>query len=222
MAQSLADYVRQAISTVTGKVNQLQQQLAALKQQNELLGKIVAQQPRSITQEIDKIQGRRIFFNLTGRVAFTLADNGRRGQPVLFQVSQDGPFVMTHYPFAIWLPTAPATATLFGLWRPVSAWPLPDQASGGAVPEDLDEDIISISYELIDSGSQRNFQNEAAPPILSRPDNMVPLPVPTLFTPNAAMQFTPTYERILFNNQGVPPTEGNLVVCLPGYRIVNM
>lgn len=176
---------------------------------------------RSITQEIDAIPGRRIYYNLTGRIAFTIADDGRRGQPINMLISQDGPFVQTHYPFAIWRPSAPAGATLFGLWRPVSSWPLADQANGG-VADDLDEDLISISYEITDSGSQRNFQNEAVPPVLSRPDMLAPLPVPTLFTPNSTIQFTPTYERILFNNSTTPPTEGTLVVCLPGYRVVNM
>ena len=52
---------------------------------------------------------------------------------------------------------------------------------------------------------------------------MVPLPVPTLFAPNAVIQFFPTYERILFDTtQQVPATEGELSVVLPGYRIVNL
>jgi hypothetical protein len=109
---------------------------------------------------------------------------------------------------------------MFGLWRPVTPFPLPDQFVIGVT--DGDSDLISISYEITDSGSQRNFQNEATPPVLSRPDLLVPLPVPTLFTPNTTIQFTPTYERILFNNATTPPTEGRLVVALPGYRIVNM
>lgn len=215
------DSVKNAISGIAAQLRQIQKEHAEIKGAYKMIEKMCVSN-RSITAEIDAIPGRRLYYSLTGRIPFTIADNGRRGQPINMLVSQDGPFIQTHYPFAIWRPSAPAGATLFGLWRPVSAWPLPTQAAGGAVPEDLNEDIISISYEVTDSGSQRNFQNEAVPPVLSRPDLLVPLPVPTLFTPNTTVQFTPTYERILFNNQVTPPTEGTLVVSLPGYRVVNM
>lgn len=170
--------------------------------------------PRSITQEIDSIPGRRIFYTLGANIDFTAAQNGLRGTPLTFLVSQDGPFIATHYPFAIWAPNSPATATNFGAWRPVSTWPLPDQV--------LDTDLIDLSYEVIDSGSQRNFQNEPVGPILSRPDNMVPLPVPTLFSPNTTIQFTPTYNRVAFNTTGTATDGGNLYVGFPGYRIVNL
>ena len=220
MAQNIAEYVRKALGAVSGRINDLTAQLSAIEAKNLLLEKFMASAPRSITQEIDKIQGRRIFYNLNGVQTFGLNDDGRRGQPINFLVSQDGPFIMTHYPLAVWLPTQPNTATNRGLWRPVCPYPLPDQAvSGGS---DLNQDIISISYEIIDGGSQRNFQNLTSPPVLSTPMNMVPLPVPTLWTPNTTIQFTPTYNRILFNNSDIPPTEGQLVVALPGYRIVNM
>lgn len=184
-----------------------------------LIEKLLVSQ-RSITAEIDAIPGRRVFYTLTGRIAFDINDDGRRGQPINMLVSQDGPFIMTHYPWAGWLPSAPANASLFGLWRPVTPFPLPDQATIGAV--DLDADLLSISYEMTDSGSQRNLQNEAAPPVLSRQDMLVPLPVPTLFAPNTTIAFIPTYERILFNSAGVPPTAGQLVVGLPGFRVVNL
>lgn len=198
------------------------QELTALKDQNrKILDKYeefiraCEEQPRSITQEIDSIQGRRIFYNLVGRISFTDAQEGTRGPPVQFLVSQDGPFIQTHYPVAIWKPSAPATATNFGRWRPIYSWPLPDQV--------LDTDIIDISYELFDAGSQRNFQNEPAPPMLSRPDVAIPLPVPTLFAPNTTINFFPTYESILFDTgAAVPTTGGELVIKLPGYRIVNM
>lgn len=172
-------------------------------------------QPRSITQEIDSIPGRRIFFTLSQRQSFDDTKAGLRGDPMTFAVSQDGPFIMTHYPLVMWKPNAPDTATNFGAWRPVSTWPLPDQV--------LDTDLIDISYEFIDAGSQRNFQNEVVLPLLSRPDNMVPLPVPTLFAPNSNPQFVPTYERIAFDTGAqVPTTGGELVVAFPGYRIVNL
>jgi hypothetical protein len=196
---------------LTSEHSQMQGAIAAIM-------KLLA--PRSITQEIDQIPGRRIYYNLVGRIEFSIADDGRRGQPISLLVSQDGPFIQTHYPFALWLPSAPAAATNFGLWRPVTPWPLPTQAIPG--PQDLNDDIISISYEVTDGGSQRNFQNEAVPPILSRPDLLIPLPVPTMFTPNTVVQFTPTYERILFTSAPTPPDEGVLVCALPGYRIVNM
>lgn len=222
MSRDLAEYVRKGLAAITGKVNGLTAQLSAVEAKNQLLEKIMASAPRSITQEIDKIQGRRIFYNLNGVQDFSISDDGRRGQPINFLVSQDGPFIMTHFPMVSWLPTQPTTATNRGLWRPVCPYPLPAQASGGAAPNNLNEDIISISYELIDGGSQRNFQNLPTPPVLSTPLNMVPLPVPTLWTPNSTIQFHPTYNRILFNNQVVAPTQGQLVVALPGYRIVNM
>jgi hypothetical protein len=163
--------------------------------------------------ELEKIDGRRIEYRLSGRVLFDATDEGTRGEPVTFQVSQDGPFIMTHYPMVLWKPTAPENTTNFGRWRPVSTYPLPDQV--------VDTDIIDISYELVDGGSQRNFQNEASLPVISRPDNIVPCPKATLFAPNAAIQFFPTYEAITFDGS-TPPTEGLLVVTLIGYRIVNL
>jgi hypothetical protein len=95
----------------------------------------------------------------------------------------------------------------------VSTWPRPDQV--------LDTNLVDLSYEITDSGSQRNFQNEAVGPLFSRPDNLVPLPVPTLFAPNTVISFFPTYERIVFG--GVEATtQGELYVGFPGYKIVNL
>lgn len=174
------------------------------------------QRPRSITEEIDSIPGRRIFYSLSDRIDFTIAEDGRRGEPLNFLVSQDGPFIMTHYPLVIWKPNSPAGATRFGQWSPVYSWPLATQQAA-------DQDRIDLSYEIIDGGSQRNFQNEAAAPIFSRPDYLAPLPVPTLFAPNTVIQFFPTYENILFDPDPATPTDGGqLVVSLPGYRIVNL
>lgn len=206
----------------------LKNELVKTKREVETLRTICAAKPRTITEEIDAIPGRRLFYNLSAAQAFDISLDGKRGQPLNFLVSQDGPFIMTHYPMAMWRPASPDNATDIGRWRPVSSWPLPDQV--------VDEDIIDISYEMADSGSQRNFQNlPASPGLLSRPDNVIPVPVPTLFTPNTVIQFTPTYENILFNTAGVPPDStpenplqwvptvlGVLVVTLPGYRIVNM
>ena len=105
---------------------------------------------------------------------------------------------------------------------PVSSYPLDTQAAIAAVPIDLNADIISISYEIEDTGSQRNLQNAAMPPLLSTPKDLKPLPVWTLFTPNTTVNFWPTYNSIRFNDVTVPPTQGSLEVVLPGFRIVNM
>lgn len=202
----IAAFLRQALAPFKQEIIQLRGELASLKQQ--------AQRPRTVQEEIDAIPGRRLFYSLVGTVLFDTTVDGRQGNPVTMLVSQDGPFIMTHYPVIMWKPTLPTSATNFGRWRPVSSWPLPDQV--------VDADIIDISYQFVDSGSQRNFQSSPVPPgLISSPDNVVPLPVPSLFTPNTTIQVTPTYENILFDG-GTPPTQGQLVVALPGYRIVNM
>lgn len=171
---------------------------------------------RSITQEIDSIPGRRIFFTESGSVNFTVDDMGQRGTPVNFTFSQDGPFVMTHYPCVGWFPSAPSTATTFGQWSPVGSWPLPTQ-------QNTSLNRVDIEYEFVDGGSQRNFQNAAVGQVLSRPDNLIPLPVPTLLSPNTVVQFFPTYLSVLFDGAAeVPTTGGTLVVSLPGYKICNL
>lgn len=174
--------------------------------------------PKSITEEIDSIPGRRIFYNLNGVQPFTEANAttlGQRGQPINFLVSQDGPFVQCFEPLVMWIPSAPDITPNFGRWRPVFSYPLPDQV--------VDTDIIDISWELVDTGSQRNFQNLPTPPVFSRPDLRIPLSVPTLFAPNTTIQFFPTFNNILFDGDAEnPPTEGLLWVNLGGYRIVTM
>lgn len=171
--------------------------------------------PRSITQEIDSIPGRRIFYTLNDRITFDAELAGRRGQPLVFNISQDGPFISTHYPLVLWKPIAPINATNFGAWKPVTSFPLPTQEYGG--------DVIDLSWEVDDSGSQRNFQNEATGPLFSRPDNLIPLPVPTLFAPNSVISVYPTYERIFFDGTAqVPTEEGELYWGWPGYKIVSM
>lgn len=174
---------------------------------------LLLSRPRTITEEIDAIPGRRIESVYSGEISFTAASQGTRGNPILIQVSQDGPFVMTHYPQVLWRPSAPSNATNYQRWRPVSSFPLPDQV--------YDTDTIDISYELQDGGAQRNFQNAPRGPMLSRPDNLIPCAVPTLWAPNAAITFTPTYNRVTFDGS-TPPTEGILHVDIIGYRIVNL
>ena|SRR5574338_141813 len=171
------------------------------------------QRPLSVSEQIDRIPGRRIETVLSGEVTFTAANEGQRGNPITIQVSQDGPFIMTHYPMALWRPTLPTNATNYNLWRPVTTFPLPDQV--------VDTDIIDIMYELADGGSQRNFQNAPRGPMLSRPDNIVPCPVPTEWAPNSALVFTPTYNKLTWNGT-TPPTQGTLHVDFIGYRIVNL
>lgn len=187
--------------------------LQSLVQQQAAVIAELQTRPRTITEEIDQIPGRRIETVLSGEVVFDLTDEGKRGNPILVQVSQDGPFVMTHYPMAMWRPTLPTTATNYNRWRPVSTYPLPDQV--------VDTDIIDIMYELQDGGSQRNFQNAPRGPLLSRPDNVIPCAVPTLWSPNSAIAFYPTYNKLTWDSQ-VPPTQGTLHVDLIGYRIVNL
>lgn len=185
------------------------QQIAILQQQIANL----SSRPRSVAEEIDAIVGRRVEGTLSGEVTFTAADEFQRGAPIIFQVSMDGPFVMTHYPLVLWRPSAPDNATNIGRWRPVSTFPLPTQEVG--------EDIIDLMYELNDGGNQRMFQNEARAPLFSRPDNIVPTPVPTLFGSNAAIQFVPNYLAFTWDG-ATPPTAGILHVDLIGYRIVNL
>jgi hypothetical protein len=47
--------------------------------------------------------------------------------------------------------------------------------------------------------------------------------VPTLLAPNSNAQFTAIFEDIFFDAGSAVPTEGGqIVITLPGYRIVNM
>jgi len=188
-------------------------QLTSVVQQQASLIAELQSRPRTITEEIDQIPGRRIETVLSGEVVFDITDEGKRGNPILIQVSQDGPFVMTHYPMALWRPTLPTTATNYERWRPVSTYPLPDQV--------VDTDIIDLLYEMQDGGSQRNFQNAPRGPLLSRPDNVIPCAVPTLWSPNSAIAFFPTYNKLTWDSV-IPPTQGTLHVDLIGYRIVNL
>lgn len=210
--KQLATMIRQLLAKQRTQDDQLR---TVLTKYEEFI-KACEEQPRSITQEIDSIPGRRIFYTLSARFVFDATLDGLRGPAMPFLVSQDGAFIATHYPLVLWKPVAPATATNLGRWSPPTSWPLPTQDFANG-------DAIDLSYEVVDSGSQRNFQNEAVGPIFSRPDNLIPLPVPTLFAPNTTIQFFPTFERIFFDpGAEVPTTAGQLVVGWPGYKIVNM
>lgn len=203
----------QLYAYIRGLNGKLQQQAAVIAQLQGVVTDL-ASRPRSVNEEIDAIPGRRIESALVGTVSFAATDAGNRGAPVIMQVSQDGPFIQTHYPLVLWLPTAPNNATNFFRWRPVSTFPLPTQV--------VSTDIIDISYEMQDGGNQRFFQNDPRGPLLSRPDNIVPCPVPTLWAPNTTINFVPTYLSLTWNGTPVAPTAGLLHVTIPGYRIVNL
>lgn len=214
MHQHDAAAVRGLLLRTMNEQRDLKRQLADITAECRALRHQVESAPRSITDELDRIEGRRIAYSLNGTQRFTESEAGQRGQPINFLVSQDGPFVWTHQPQVMWRPSEPTTATRFGRWRPVYTWPLADQV--------LNEDVIDVSWELVDSGSQRNFQNLPTNPMFSRPDKAIPLSVPTLFAPNSTIQFFPTYEAINFSTESTPTRAGILSVSLPGYRIVNM
>lgn len=186
----------------------------------------LARRPRSISEEIDAIPGRRLVYTLSGEQSFTASQDGTRGNPINMLVSQDGPFVMTHYPLVGWTPNLPSNAANFGIWSPTRSYPMPTQqrqmlATSSAYSTTMD--VIDISYELIDSGSQRNFQNiTVGGGLLSQADHLIPLPVPTLFQPNTTVSIIITYHNILFGTNGEDTTGGLLHVDLPGYRIAQM
>ena len=211
--------VQNAISNIAATLRRVQADQIRVSSQQALVNEILTKK-RSADETIDAMPGRRLTYRLSGDLDFTTDDEFQRGNPISLLVSQDGPFIWTHFPVAAWRPTAPANADMFGLWRPVVPYPLPNQFAVGSV--DGDTDLISISYEMADAGSQRNLDNQASLPVLSRIDAPTQLPVPAVFTPNSVINFTPTFERILFNNTNVPATAGRLRVTLLGYRIVNM
>jgi hypothetical protein len=213
-ANDLGAVLRKALH----KINLLDALAGRIQAQHDVLLSMLKGQARSITEEIDSIPGRRIFYTLSDRITFSLDQDGLRGDPLTFLISQDGPFIMTHYPLVIWKPSSPDDASNLGQWSPVCSWPLPTQ-------QNALQDRIDLSYEVVDGGSQRNFQNELVGPVFSRPDIFEPLPVPTLWSPNSVIQFFPTYENILFNPDAAPfvgTTEGELSVSMLGYRCVNL
>lgn len=218
MDPQTAALIRQQKQAILNHANALNQQSALLRELQQAVIDLQSR-PRSVAEEIDAIEGRRLAGTLSGEITFDINDQFTRGEPITFNVSADGPFVMTHYPLVLWRPSAPDDATNLGRWRPVSTFPLPSQV--------VDADIIDLMYELYDGGSKRMFQNEAAGPLFSRPDNIVPLPLPTLFGSNSVVQFFPNYLRFSWfdpagDEEYVAPTEGTLHVDLVGYYIANL
>lgn len=202
------------LNKIGGENREIKRMLLEVTTEYRAFRKACEDAPKSITHELDSIPGRRIYYNLVDSIRFTAQNAGQRANPLTFLVSQDGPFIQTHYPLVTWKASEPNNATLFGVWRPPYSWPLADQV--------VDGNRIDLSWEFVDGGSQRNFQNEALPPMFSRTDNLIPLPVPTLYAPNASLQFFPTFESIVFDAAAqVPTTAGILTVALPGYRIAN-
>lgn len=202
MDQNAYNRLAQALRQTQDRVNQLVTLVNNLQSR-----------PTTVQEEIDAQPGRRIESRLGGEVGFDASNLGQNGLPVNILVSQDGPFIMTHYPIVLWYPSNTG-ATNFGRWRPVSSYPLPTQQLG--------TDIIDIKYQLTDGGSQRLLQNVPSSPVLSTPDNIVPCPIPTVWSPNTTIVFTPFYNAINFSGAGTATSAGILHVDLIGYRIVNM
>lgn len=202
---AIAAAVRTHKNAIVNLQNQVNQLMAALNQ--------LQTKPETAWDEINRIPGRWIESTLSGEATFTAADEGKAGLPVIITVSQDGPFIQTHYPLVLWFPSAPDNATNFGRWRPVSTFPLPTQV--------VSTDIIDLQYQMFDGGSQREFQNAPRGPLFSRPDNVVPLPCPVQWSANATLKLTPIYQSLTWDSQ-VPPTQGTLHVDFPGIRIVNL
>lgn len=190
------------INELSGIIGQMQQAVVEMQSR-----------PRSVNEEIDAIEGRRVEGTLSGEVEFDITAQFTRGTPVTLSVSADGPFVMTHYPLVLWTPSAPDDAENLGRWRPVSTFPLPTQV--------VSTDIIDLGYELIDGGSKRMFQNAPRGPLFSRPDNIVPCPIPTLFGSNSIIQFVPDYKAFTWDGEPAT-TAGVLHVDLIGYYIANL
>lgn len=202
------------IAQIFAQLRNYSRELNEVRAQYAAVVKAQESRPMSIQDQVNTIPGRRIPYMLNGSQSFTSAQNGLRGDAINCLVSQDGPFIMTHYPLVAWRPNAPSSATNFGRWRPVASWPLPTQ--------ELSSDFIDISFEIVDGGTQRNYQNSAnGPGPLSRPDNIVPLPEWSVVSPNSVLQFFPTYEAINFNSDGTATTGGLLEVQFLGFRIVN-
>jgi len=201
--------VAAAVRTHRDAILKMQQQL---NQMTATLNQLQTK-PETVWDEINRIPGRWIESTLSGEQTFVATDEGKAGLPIIITVSQDGPFIQTHYPLVVWFPSAPDAATNLGRWRPVSTFPLPTQVIG--------TDIIDLQYQMFDGGVGREFQNAPRGPLFSRPDNVVPLPCPVQWSPNATLKFTPIYQRITFNGT-TPPTQGTLHVDFPGFRIVNL
>ena len=201
--EQLAASVRQALNDRDQRIARLESVIASLKAG-----------ARPVEEEIDSIPGRRIPMHPTQTLAFTATDDNTRATALSFKLSQDGPFIMTCYPVVTWRVSAPSTATTFGRWRPVYSWDVPTQQEGAT-------EWINISWELVDTGPQQNFQDNALPPFFSRLDKLMPLAKPCMFAPLSVIQFVPTFNDITFSAASTATTGGTLVVSLIGYRIFN-
>lgn len=201
-ANQIYSQLRQILGAHKREIENLQDEIRKIRD--------VARGPAS---EIDKIPGRRVSYVLVGSQTFTTSQDGARGNAINMTVSQDGPFIWTHYPFVLWRPSLPSNATNLGRWRPVYTTPLP--------VETVTTEVVDLSYEIFDGGSDRALQNAAVPPLVSGPMMVHALPTPTIFAPNSTVQFVPTYHNVLFN-ASTAATEGTLVVAFPGFRVINM
>lgn len=191
-------------------------ELSALQAENEVLREYMPK-----TENVNNIPGRRMFFTLRGQQTITTANDGLRGQPMFMSVGQDGPFVMTSYPVIMWKPTASeATPLAVGKWRPIASWPLPDQVST--------TNTMDVSYEITDVGPGRNMQGGNAsnqvtvpvpvvPSLISRPNNVLPLPLPQVFDANTVIQCVLTFNDMNWTTL----TSAQVRVELPGYKIIN-
>lgn len=160
----------------------------------------------------EALDGERIPYTFTQFQTFTSSNDGARGAALTYSVDASGPFVMTHYPIAMWKSTLPTSATDFGRWRSVNSAYLATQA--------LTTNYIDISYEWQDSGSGRQFQDNATPAgLMSYPNDMKKLPRPFLFKPNTTISVIVTYDKITFSGS-TPTTAGSLAFTLPGYKIL--
>lgn len=198
---------------MTDAIKSLRSDNAAFKAQIAALQ--ATAKPLTDEDRINAIQGNRKWFGLTGNGDFDANAIGTPIAPITFDLSQDGPFIWTHFPLVTWKPTLPNNADNLGRWSPVSPWPL-------ATQEITHGDVVSISWTFSD-GDQRQFQTESLPPLFSRPDYLMPLPKPTLIVPAQKLQFQPIFEYILFNSSAThATTNGKLKVVLPGFKIVNL
>lgn len=191
-------------------------ELSALQAENEILREYMPK-----TENVNNIPGRRCFFTLRGQQTITSSSNGLRGQPIFIPVGQDGPFVLTHFPVIMWKPlTSEAAPLSVGLWRPFASWPLPDQV--------VDANTMDISYEITDVGPGRNMQGGWAsnnvtepvpvlPSLISRPNNVMILPLPQVFDANSVIQCVITYNDINWTSIDTATVR----VELPGYKIIN-
>jgi len=205
--------VDSALSQIFAQHRELRRELSTVRAEYKAFLDAQKARPMSVADQINTMKGRRIPYMLNGTAEFTIDDLSRRGTAINFLVSQDGPFIWTHYPLVAWRPSGPANATNLGRWRPVASWPLPTQQ--------LTTDFVDISYEMQDSGTQRAYQNlpNGTGP-LSRPDNIVPLPEWSVVAPNSVLTFTPIYEAINFGGATATDT-GLLHVSFIGFRVVN-